>query len=206
MRIRADCTSIVIVVMVALALGCNKDTATNDDAVGSGRLYGTVTDHFKLEPVSGAIVSVAGRTSIADGGGEYSIEDVPTGDFAVVASADGYDNYTASVTMSESQYNRHNIEMRPTRNPGTGAIWGYVYKQGTNLEKICGVRVYVSAGSVNMGDTSSGYLCSFYIYNIPPGWYSLIAMADGYKTYARDVHVQADSTILGAVLPLDSIQ
>ncbi len=62
-------------------------------------LSGTVTNASDDAPIEGATVTVGSSTSTTDSDGNYSVTDIPRGEYDVVASADGYVDSSKTLTL-----------------------------------------------------------------------------------------------------------
>ena len=195
--------ALTIVLIILLSIGCGENKTTNIDTASGERIFGNVRNHFKQEPIRSALISVAGKSCTSDDTGYYSIDNVPLGNQSVSVSATGYSNYSASVSINASETNRYDVDMRPYRVPGTGAVWGYAYISGTTLDKICGAQVSIGSNDNFLHDTSSGLMCVFYICSIPSGRHNIIATMEGFWSYSNEITIFADSTILGYIFPMD---
>jgi len=76
----------------------NAYRAVSGTTITTGAITGCVTDASTELPIEGAEVSDGIRTTTSDINGNYSIGDVPAGDYTVAASKDGY--YTSSHSVS----------------------------------------------------------------------------------------------------------
>jgi hypothetical protein len=63
-----------------------------------GSITGSVTDAKDWSPIVGAAVTDGTRTATTDASGKYTIANVPPGTYQVVASKEGYESITSSVT------------------------------------------------------------------------------------------------------------
>jgi hypothetical protein len=93
-----------------------------------GQLRGRVTDDRTRKPISGARVSVQGRTDTTDHAGNYLISAVPAGRYSVTVTRSGYSGESASVEVKAGGSTTRNVELRSVashtrdstvnRNPG----------------------------------------------------------------------------------------
>ena len=93
-----------------------------------GQLRGRVTDDRTGKPISGARVSVQGRTDTTDHAGNYLISAVPAGRYSVTVTRSGYTGESASVEVKAGGSTTRNVELRSVashnrdstvnRNPG----------------------------------------------------------------------------------------
>ena len=88
----------------------------------SGTLSGTVRRSGYPTPISGARVECAGTATFSDSDGSYSLEGISPGDRVVYASASGYDDYSAVVSVGELTL--HDIYMETET--GQARVYGHV--------------------------------------------------------------------------------
>lgn len=62
-------------------------------------LSGKVTDHLTNEPLGGATITVNGRTTTTNPGGEFIIEGLPTGNYSLRAGFVGYRDYVKTIVV-----------------------------------------------------------------------------------------------------------
>ena len=74
-----------------------------------GNITGRVSKAGTSDPVIGAIVSIAGRTTSTDEEGMYTFNDIVCDTYQLTVSATGYKPYTATVTIVENQTVVHNV-------------------------------------------------------------------------------------------------
>lgn len=142
----------------------------------TGAISGHVLINGTLEPLGGANVSVrvgeSTITVVSDSNGSYIIRDLPAGEYAIVASCDGfYSNTTSGVIVTRGNETRdQNITLveKPTR------LYGVV-KSGTLLK--AGVRISILGTEYsNVSDFEGNYE----IRNITAGTYTVNAVLSGY--------------------------
>jgi hypothetical protein len=106
-----------------------------NEVVVLGDITGTVTDAEDGSPIVGATVTDGVGTATTDGAGKYTITDVPPGSYEVIASKEGYESVTASVTVVSGATSEMNLSLnqKPSLSP---TMWvdsiGFVEK-GKNL-------------------------------------------------------------------------
>jgi len=132
-----------------------------------GTITGTVSDAEDDSPIAGATVRDGTRTTTTDASGEYTIADVPPGTYEVVASKEGYESSTSTVTVVPGGTAVMNFSLNRNA-PPSHAIWVDTF----GLRQ-CGVNLFVevkvmSASSVAPGanvalsfECSSGELLNF---------------------------------------------
>ncbi|MBN1192868.1 MAG: discoidin domain-containing protein, partial [Coriobacteriia bacterium] len=108
---------------------CKKTGTGNDNGYGiaelrvfgqsavaptTGTVSGTVTNASTLTAISGATVSVGGKTATTSGSGTYSVADLPAGTYTMTVSASGYDTKTTSVTITAGETFTANVALTLT--------------------------------------------------------------------------------------------
>jgi len=76
-----------------------------------GGYVSDLTDGSKL---SGALVEIAGEFAYSSPGGYYEIEGIAPGGYTLKASKSSYDDYSATVSLSDGQTRIKNISLNPT--------------------------------------------------------------------------------------------
>ncbi len=79
--------------------------------VNTGTVAGVVTDASTGAVIPGAIVSIGGGyTATTDSNGYYEISNIPVGTYPITVMADGYSDYTGSITV-QAGYQVNNIQL-----------------------------------------------------------------------------------------------
>jgi hypothetical protein len=151
-------------------------------AVGS--LAGTVTDALTGQAILGASISYGGGNALTNNIGSYSLLNVPAGTSNLIATAGGYNQYSASVTVTANQTNTTNIALTSQQ----GAISGTVTDAVTNAA-ISGATVSYAGGSSTTDGTGK-----FLLSGVPAGSQSLTVSATGYSSATQSVSVSAGTT------------
>jgi uncharacterized membrane protein len=146
-----------------------------------GSITGSVTDAKDVSAISGAEVSDGSRTALTDGAGSYTIDSVPPGSYQVVASKEGYESSSLTVTVLEGNTAVANFCLNEIIVPGsiTGSI--------TNAED----GSAISGAEVSDGSRTAltDALGTYTINNVPPGSYQVIASKEGYESSSLTVTV-----------------
>ncbi len=96
-----------------------------------GTVAGVVTDSDSGAIIPGAIVSIGGGyTDTTDSNGYYEISNIPTGTYPITAMAEGYGDYTGSITV-QSGYQVNNIQLTRGTSGDTGTTTGGTTTTGT---------------------------------------------------------------------------
>ncbi len=83
-------------------------------AAGTGTIEGTVTDGGG-KVVPGAACAVGGKSATSDGGGRFTLQDVPAGPQTVRCSKGGLGSATARVTVPEGGVAKVSVKLRPVK-------------------------------------------------------------------------------------------
>jgi thermitase len=155
-----------------------------------GSITGSVTDAKDGLPIVGATVSDATRTTTTDATGKYTISDVPPGTYEVVASKEGYESLSLTVSVLSGTNSGAtavaNFCLSQIIVPGS--ISGTVTnaKDGTPI-----VGVTVTDGTrVTSGDATGKYA----IADVPLGTYQVTASKAGYYSSSVTVNVLSGAT------------
>jgi len=183
-RIEATCDDIGV---SGIGYGrINAARAVGGVAVLPGTISGQVTDAGDGSPVSGVRVSDGTRSGFTDPAGKYTIDGVPPGDYHVVASKEGYQSSSLTVTVLSGGTAIADFSLDEVIVPGT--ITGTV-TSAKDGSAISGAQV--SDGSrTALTDT----LGSYTIGNVPPGSYQVVADKEGYQTSSLTVNVLSGAT------------
>ncbi|MBI3026940.1 carboxypeptidase regulatory-like domain-containing protein [Candidatus Woesearchaeota archaeon] len=95
-------------------------TVTVAAGVGNGSVNGLVKTSSG-SVLSSVTVTVAGRSNTSNSAGEYSLSQIPAGTHNLVATRTGFNNYVASINVTEGAATGHNITMTTTTEAGLGA-------------------------------------------------------------------------------------
>ena len=155
-------------------------------AVGSvpvlpGAITGQVTDAEDGSAISGAQVSDGTRTALTDALGSYTIDNVPPGNYQVVASKEGYQTSSSTVSVMSGTTAEANFSLSQITVPGS--ITGTV----TDAEAgspIVGAKV--SDGTRTVVTDATG---QYTIEDVPPGSYEVAASKEGYQSLTSSVTV-----------------
>jgi len=124
-------------------------------------------------PIPGATVtcSPGGYSTPTDSFGYYSFSVAPGDTYTLTASAAGYLQNTATVSVQGSDVTQNLYLTAANHN-----LAGHVYKSGTT-QAISGASVSVTPGSHSTSTDASGY----YSVSVPDGTYSISVSATGYQ-------------------------
>jgi len=180
-----------------------------------GSISGTVTNETNNEPIIGAVVeafsetplinfanSIAGFRARTDSSGNYTIENVPSGKYLVVAHAEGYlpeffeeaaSKDSADLVVVEDNANVEGIDFTLERG---GSISGLVASESDSLP-IAGALVKVfTSNAGRLLRTYTGNNGEYQVGGLPTGTYFVQVIARGFFSEfydnARNIH-DADS-------------
>lgn len=180
-----------------------EDVQEPDDPV-TGSISGTIVDDGG-NGLGDVLVEVEGTdlSTSTDVSGNYSLNDVPTGDQTVKASLEGYTTQTQTVQIVEGQ--NAEVDFTLTLTPPT--VSGVVAVEGTDLsEMIQGAAVTLVGldGSEYTDETETDESGEFSFGEVPTGDYEVTASADGYASETMPITVE-DSDV-GVILQLQPVE
>ena len=151
-----------------------------------GSITGSVTDAQDGSPIAGATVTDGTRTATTDSSGEYTVADVPAGDYEVTASKEGYETSPLTVNVISGSTTLANFSLSEVILPGT------IIGQVTDAEDgspIAGAVVTDGTRTTNT-DASGEYT----IADVPAGTYQVTASKSGYESSMSTVTVVQGGT------------
>lgn len=85
---------------------------------GTGRISGKIVNEVG-EPISGAVITVAGKTAVTDNNGNFSLE-IPSGEYTLIVKADKYSSLRVEkLTIKRNETNSVSFAMRPAADKET---------------------------------------------------------------------------------------
>jgi hypothetical protein len=165
-------------------------------------VQGTVRNASNNQPIAGATISTANRTTTSRSDGTYTLDTVPAGQQTLTASATGFMSAQVTVMVIAHQTVTQDISLVPIQ---TGAIQGIV-RNASNGQPISGATI--SAAGQSATSVSDG---TYTLTNVPAGQQTLTASASGFITTQVMVTVIASQTVtqnvsLSPVLPTGEIR
>ncbi len=162
--------------------------ALDSEPAATGNVDGTVEDAGNSDPIEGASVVVEGASLSAetDGDGYYLLEDVPTGEQYVTASADGYyaETMTVTVTADVTVTQDFTLQLIPTH-----TVSGTVTDADGALE---GATVVIEETDHSATTDNDG---AYEIIDVEEGNYDITASKEGYESETQNVTVESDRTV-----------
>ena len=152
----------------------------------SGSITGLVTDAEDGSPIAGATVSGGTRTVLTDVVGQYTINDVPPGSYQIVASKEGYESSSSTVTVLSESVIVVNFSLNEVIL--SGSITGSV-TDAEDGSPIAGATV--SGGTRTVTTDASG---EYTIADVPAGTYEVTVSKSGYESASLMVTVVEGTT------------
>jgi len=157
----------------------------------TGTLTGTVTSAASGTPVAGAQVQVTGpsnRTLLTGADGTYRTT-LPTGNYTVTVSSFGFDNGTASVTITEGQTTTQDFALAPT---SSFTVSGVVSDGDGNPV----ANATVAIQGTPIPPVTTGVNGAYSFSNVPAGTYTVAASAGGcFGAQSQSLVVDGDETL-----------
>jgi hypothetical protein len=166
---------VAVVALIALPCILSSCAVTSDV---SGSVSGRVMSRETSMPVSGAWVQCEGMVDQTDDQGNYLLGGISKGDRIVTATADGYEDFSAIVSIGEST--QYDILMDVYYPPAS--LSGHVTH--SVLGPIEGAIVQLGDQTVTTDENG------FYEYpNVQQVTYHMTVTKEGYRTFSGNVHV-----------------
>ena len=137
-------------------------------------------------PIVGASVGYGGGTTTTDSNGNYTLTGIPVGTVQLVASAQGFQSVTQSVTVYGGKISTANFTLAAAINNGT--VTGKITNASSGAI-VTGATVSWTGGSTT-SDTSGIYTLT----NIPAGTQNITAVKTGYLPHTLAVAVTGGAT------------
>lgn len=102
----------LFIVPASILLACNEDTI---DPVFFGSIEGTVTFESSGAPAPGVEITTTPVTStvVTDDQGYFSLTNVPTGEYSVVAHLEGYKNASDKISVTKNNTTTSTLQLMP---------------------------------------------------------------------------------------------
>ncbi|KAF0221282.1 MAG: Cna B domain-containing [Geobacteraceae bacterium] len=145
-------------------------------------LSGTIHSGNNTGPVlSGATVSIAGKTATTSSTGTFSITGITAGTYAFSVFKSGYDTYTNPAYYLGSNQTALNFYL--TQPTTTYSISGTIHAESNSGPALPGVTVSIAGRTATT--SSAG---TFSITGIPAGTYAFSVSKTGYETYTNPAY------------------
>jgi len=158
-------------------------------------LSGTIhTGSMTGSGLSGATVSVAGKTATTASDGTFSIAGIPAGSYTYTVTKTGYVSYTSGTfTMSSDLVAATYLAPLPT----VFTINGTVKSTTSSGPAIPGATVYLAGQTLTTGSNGT-----FSATGIAAGTYPINIVAQGYGIYSTNITISANQTLTFCMAPL----
>jgi subtilisin family serine protease len=154
-----------------------------------GTLAGTVSNASTGAPLSGAQVNVTGpvnRSATTGASGTYQFT-LPVGSYSITVSAFGFDNASATVTITEGQTTTQDFPLTPAP---SGSLSGTV---SSASGPVANATVTITGTPIAPATTNASGQYSFA--SVPNGTYTVTVTAGGcFGTVSQSVMVNGDTT------------
>jgi thermitase len=151
----------------------------------AGSISGKVTRAMDSSAIPGAQVTDGTRTALTDASGIYTIDDIPPGNYQVVASKEGYETSSLTVNVVSGATATADFSLSQIILPGS--VTGLVIDVDDGLPI---VGAAVSDGTRTTTTDASG---EYIIACVPAGSYEVIASKSGYESSSLTVDVMSDT-------------
>ncbi|MEX2231440.1 MAG: carboxypeptidase regulatory-like domain-containing protein [Cyclobacteriaceae bacterium] len=151
-----------IVLSIGVFSACNENTI---DPVFYGSIQGTVTFESSGTPAAGAEISTIPTTStvLTDDQGNFSLPDVPTGPYSVVASLEGYKNATNKITVNKNITTYTDIQLSADATAPNKPGVGFPAPGAENIERSITLKWTI----IELNDDELTYDVVLYESNVP---------------------------------------
>jgi len=153
---------------------------------GGTTVSGFVYDDSTLGGVSGAQVSVGGKSTTTSASGAFTLTSVPVGTRTLVVTKTSYQLLSTSFTAVAGATGLGPVYLRPQLTPGKGVVIGTVQDAGVPVPGAA-----VIGGGKTAVTKSDG---TFAIYSLPPGD-TVVTAQSGVKLGRNHVIVVQDTTV-----------
>jgi len=152
----------------------------------AGAIMGRVSDTNGIG-VSGATVTIPGRSVTTDSDGNYVLSNIAAGDYSVTASAAHYKNTTVAVHVLDWQTAECDIVLSEL----PGSITGHI-TNNQNGAAISGATVCLVDCGFTCTPATTDAAGSYTLSDLPPGTYTVSASASRYLTNTAPAVVTSD--------------
>jgi len=174
----------------------NQTTVVNFQLLSNpGTISGQVVDSGTLVPISGATISVFQNnfliaTETSDTNGNYTINGLDPGSYAVSALASGYQTaLQGAIIQGGGQTTVLNFSLSPS----PGSVSGNVIATNTGLP-IAGAIIEITFDDQVIKSTQTDASGNYTFSNLFPATYDVIAHAEGFQSQEIAVVVQSNQT------------
>lgn len=109
--------SILLIFCTIILIGCGSQSEEERIVIKQGDIFGIVTDKETGQPIKGAIIQIADRTTQTDDNGKYMIKSIPTSDkLEIIVRANNYQEYKDSFSFKQELLS-YNVSLIPFESP-----------------------------------------------------------------------------------------
>jgi len=109
--------SILLIFSITIFIGCGNGSEEDQIIIKQGDIFGTVIDKETGQPIKGASVQIAGKTTQTDNNGKYMIKSIPTSDkLEIIVTATDYQEYKDSFSFKQELLS-YNVSLIPSKSP-----------------------------------------------------------------------------------------
>jgi hypothetical protein len=161
-----------------------------------GDLTGVISNSETSESIPNATINVYQNAALVasaetDLNGVYFVPELPSGQYDIVADAEGYESVSKTVYISPAEENALGFVLRIS----IGSVSGRVYAR---KRSIVGATVEAKQHDIVIGSTTSDSQGNYVLTDLQTGTYDLTASADGFQAKTvQDVMVYAGSDTSG---------
>lgn len=186
----------VIAFILVGILGCKEESPSEPEIIGNGYIIGTVVAEGTNNPIINASVLTDPPTSFVatNAAGEFRIANVDSGTYQVTASKNGFTDITVGVSLSHGDTAIANFILEPDES----AVDEYGYISGTirDIDDNTPMQLVNISTNPITGSVLTNTDGEFFLSNLTPGVYQIIAMKQNYDSTAISVSVTAGDTTI----------
>ncbi|MFH2054602.1 MAG: PEGA domain-containing protein [bacterium] len=178
--------TVLAFIMLTLTFACTSDNEETPSATQYGDLVGHIYQAGTAEPVSAASISCGGNICYSTADGSYSLTGISTGTYELTVTKEGYNDYTATVSISTGTTTR---DVQLVAVSLVGSIDGFVWEAETSNTLVG--AVVACAGQTDTADQFGAY----YLEEVPTGTQTISASLAGYEAYSATITVPPERLI-----------
>jgi hypothetical protein len=152
---------------------------------GAGAVSGNVKSSTGAA-IAGASVGYGGGSTTTDANGNYALGGIPVGTIQLVASAQGFQSVTQSVTVAGGKTSTANFTL--PAGAGTGTVTGKITSASS------GAILAAATVSWSGGSTTSNTSGIYTLTNVPAGTQNITAVKTGYLPHTLAIGVTGGAT------------
>lgn len=142
-------------------------------------------------------------TATSNASGQYQMQNIAAGNYTLVATKSGYQNYSEAITLAAGQQlTGKNITLTP--NVTNGAVSGTVRNANTNAI-IRSATVQLKIGAQVQLQTTSNTNGIYMLAAVPPATYTLLVFKDGFNAASENLTIASGQNISNKNIALTPI-